>query len=317
MQDPKTIFQNLLDEISSEGMKGGSDALVSFFSLPYLHEAIDTKIMLENEDDLRTGLKVFYDTLTTKGVTQTIRLVSNADYLSPNYIEGVYVTHVLRGAVPVVRSYTNRAVVRRSQSGWKLTHTQNGFSHKVWPIRVFYVPDDPPDYKTGREDDVRRDAMEPLAIYQSFINRMTEANVAADEQAYLSLCMFPHWVHLNQHDEEITSEEQVCAFVRSVSDLLATHEVEDFVRIADHAEFVSSSEICGYHTTHFLRGGDSALEPVKSRIILKRIGTRWFLSSVTNSLNNEDYTYSHPIPTDELVTQLAIQQRTKSWPTLQ
>ncbi len=317
MEDPKTIFQGFLDGLSAAISSGGAKAVMPFFSLPYLHEALDAKVMLENQSDLEDGLASFYATLSAHGVDQSIRLVTNADYLSPNYIEGIYVSHMLRGATPVVRSFTNRAVIRRTADGWKITHTINGFSHKVWPIKVFYVPDVPPEYGIAAQDDVRREATEPLAIYQSFINRMTQANVAGDVDAYNSLCHFPYTFHTEADDDNFATEDDARRFVEAVVELLDRHEVEDFVRIADRAEFVSASEICGYHTTHFLRGGEAALEPVKSRIILQRVGTQWLLRSVTNSLNQEAHFYRHQVPSERLVTDLAIQQRTKSWPTLQ
>ena len=316
-EDPRTIFQDLLDRVSEAGAGGRVETMLPFFSLPYLHEALDAKIMLETQDDLRVGLSAFYETLRAKGVTQMIRLCSQADYLSPNYIDGQYVTHLLHNSRPIVRSYTNRAVIRRTDDGWKLAQTINGFSHKIWPIRVFYVPEDPPEYGLAQHDDARRDALEPLAIYQSFINRMTQANVAGDKDAYLSLCALPVWWHLDENDHEFADASAISEFVDSVSELLAEHEIEDFLRIADHAEFVSGSEICGYHTTHFLRGGEPALDPVKSRLLLRRKGTRWYMHSVTNALKYSDHPMRNPIMTTDLATQLDIQKRTKTWPTLQ
>lgn len=315
--DPRTIFQTILDEVAEAGAAGDTDGMMRYFSLPYLHEALDTKIMLENQEDLRVGLSAFYETLRGKGVTQMIRLVSQADYLSPNYIEGQYVTHLLRDSRPIVRSYANRAVIRRSGDSWRLTQTFNGFSHKIWPIRVLYVPDDPPDYSTPHQDDARREALEPLAIYQSFINRMTQANVAGDKDGYLSMCTLPMWMHMDETDQLIENKQGIYDFCDAVTKLLQDNEVEDMLRIADHAEFVSANEICGYHTAHFLRGGEAVVDPIKSRLLLKRKGTRWFLQSVTNSIKYGEHPYIDPVPTTDLITQLDIQKRTKTWPTLQ
>jgi len=266
---------------------------------------------------LRLVLLSFDGPLHARGVNQSIRLASHAASLSPNYSDGVYVTHLLQDARPIVRSYTNRAVIRRTPEGWRLTETLNGFSHKIWPIRVFYVPDDPPHFDSNQNDDARSSALEPLAIYQTFINQMTQANVAGDFDAYCAMCEYPHSVHAENHDVDIETPEDVRPSFDAVAILLDEHKIDDLVRIADHAEFVSSNEICGYHTVRFISADGNALAPMKTRIILRRTGTRWFVRSITKALSNEEYPYRHPIPAQELVTQLEIQKRTKTWPTLQ
>ncbi|MEP4198605.1 MAG: hypothetical protein ABJL99_23530 [Aliishimia sp.] len=315
--DPKLIFQNVLDAMSQAVAQDGVKGLMPLFSLPYLHLALDAKIMLETREDLIAGLEAFYQTLASKGVDKVIRLASKATHLSANYIDGIYVSHLLRGTLPIVRSYTNRAVIRRTTDGWKLTETMNGFRHNTWPIRVFSVPDEVPDYTSLGIEDSRRSALEPLAIYQTFINAMTRANVSGNFEDYCNRCLFPHTSHTNNHDTKNVTKEHSRVFFDALLELLEEHKVEDFMRIADHAEFVSADEICGYHTARFLPDGPGGLAPVKSRMILKRLGTRWFMSSVTNSLSNEGYPYRHPIPTEDLMTQLAIQKRTNTWPTSQ
>ena len=315
--DPKLILQELLDRMSETGKSGELTDMMQLYSLPFLHEAIDARVMLETREDLRIGLEAFYETLRAKGVTQIIRLVSQADYLSPNYIDGTFVSHQLHNSRPIMRSYTNRAVIRRTDEGWRLTQIVNGFSHKIWPIRVFYVPDEPVEAEERSPDDVRREALEPLAIYQSFINRMTQANVTGDKDGYAAMCQLPYWMHMDEGDSLIDDVAGIHAFCDDLSKMLERHEVEDMLRIADHAEFVSADEICGYHTAHFLRDGKPVIDPIKSRLLLRRKGTRWFLHSVTNSIKYTERMYQNPIPTKDLVTQLDIQKRTKTWPTLQ
>ena len=83
------------------------------------------------------------------------------------------------------------------------------------------------------------------------------------------------------------------------------------MRIADHAEFLSRDLICGYHTTRFLRDSSDKLDPIKSRMILRRVGTRWFLNSVTNAMSQAQAPYGEPIATPDLVTHREIQERTK------
>lgn len=320
-EDPKAILQDVLDRMGETVKAGAIEQAMQLYSLPYLHEALDARVMLETREDLRIGLDSFANAMHAKGVTQVIRLVSSAEFLSPNYIDGTFVSHQLHNSRPIMRSYTNRTVIRRTGEGWKLTQMQNGFSHQTWPIRIYSVPEDlpdeVPDCETGTPDDARREALEPLAIYQGFINRLTQANVAGDKDGYLAMCALPMWMHMDETDRLIEDAQGVYDFCDAVTKLLEDNHVEDMLRIADHAEFVSANEICGYHTAHFLRAGEPAVDPIKSRLLLRRTGTRWFLHSATNSIRYGTHPFSDPVPTKDLKTLIDIQKRTKTWPTSQ
>ena len=81
-------------------------------------------------------------------------------------------------------------------------------------------------------------------------------------------------------------------------------------RQASHAEFISATQLCGYHMTTFESKGEVRLGPVAGRYILNRTGTAWRMHSVTNSISNTEFPYSQPEPGDALISLREIQERT-------
>lgn len=180
-------------------------------------------------------------------------------------------------------------------------------------MRTIRVDDHSPNVASqAGNQDARREAAHPLALYQRFLNALTRANVTNDLDAYCGLCCFPYSSHTQTDDETIHNPEEVKPFFDMLNSMLHENKIEEFARIADQAEFISGDTICGYHTSRFISGGEETLPPIKSRIILRRKGTRWFMHSVTNAITNEQYPYFEPVASNDLVPDRVIQERTKT-----
>ncbi len=309
--DPLTIYQDWVDTMCAAIQGGALDVIAMHVALPYLHRSQDARIVIETRRDMEKGYRSFINMLQSHGVNQFIGLATSAEYLSDDYIEGVHIVHSLRNAAPVLPAYSNRTVLRRGVANWKLSEVHHGFSHGNWPVNVIHVGDDL-HTRRSQTDDARRQSTQPLALYQRFLNALTRANATGDLDAYCRMCDFPYSSHSASQDLVVEGVDGVRPFFDGVSDLMRENRIEEFARIADRAEFLSGSSICGYHTCRFMRGGTDALEPVRSRMILNRIGTQWFLKSVTNAVKDCPFPYSQPVVGDDLVTDLEIQRRTKT-----
>ncbi len=310
--DPAAIYQDWLDKASGPILQADGDQLLEFFSLPYLHQAKDNRTVIETREDLVSGMQTFSASLHALGANQYIRLVDSAEYLNDDYISGVHVTHVLRNATPVMPGFVTQIVLRRFTKTWKLVENIGEYAHGTWPVRIMRVAQCDTNSLRASKTDARRDAAQPMALYQRFLNALTRTNVAGDFDAYCSMLNFPYTSHTLVNDDIICDKSEVRPFFDTLSELLERHKIDNCARIADHAEFISGDTICGYHTTHFMRDGTHALEAVKSRMILRRTGTHWFLHSVTNALAKDHVLYADQDQKASLITQRAIQERTKT-----
>lgn len=312
--DAITLYQEWLDRMSTAILAGNTDVIADCVSLPYLRQHTDLRVVIETRRDLEREYKTLSKSLQSQGVNHFILLASSADYLSDDYIEGRHIAHVLRNTTIVAPSFEVRCVLRRTPTSWKQTEVQSSFSASNWPLSITASSTEQKTASNPKAD-VRREAAQPLALYQRFINALTLANVADDFDGYCRLLSFPYSYHSENFDAVANEPDDIRPFFDNLTKLLRDNNVEEFLRIAKHAEFISSDMICGYHTTQFLNSGKAALDPIKSRMILRRVGTRWFLYSVTNAIQSDVHIFKHPVVSNDLVTQLEIQERTKKWPT--
>lgn len=310
-EDAKAVYQAWLDETAEAVMTGDVDACLKFVSLPYLFSNHETRVVIETREDLAHGVERLASSMRAFGVNQFIRLATDAEFLSTDYLQGHHVTHMLRNTTYMVPSFINRVVLRRGNTAWKVTEYVTGVPDGYWPADNEFGKVKPGLPEPLDTDDARREAQDPLAVYQRFLNQMTRANVSRNFDAFLKLIQLPFTGHGMNFDEVVDTEEKARANFDALSERLRNNQVEEFLRCASHAEFLSGDTLCGYHNAMFLRDGKEAIPPINSRMVLHRTGTKWRLKSVTNSVANEKLIPSEPIIPGDLVTQREIQERTK------
>ncbi|WP_299969022.1 hypothetical protein [uncultured Roseobacter sp.] len=308
------IYQDALDAVSRAIMEEDGPGLMARAKLPHLVRTAQSEAVMETPEDLIQGFGVFAQAVKALGATQLVRLATDATYLSPQYITGHHVTHTLRDALPVIESYTNRMVLICDAGIWKMLETETTLQNPHWPIHMPRAPRDGARKAApaAPKDDVRKLAVSPLRLYQDFLDALSEANNAGDFDGYCNHMLFPYSSHTEATDTIIDSPEDVRPFFDGLRQTLAKHGADRIARCAESAEFISADLICGYHATEFRAGEACVFGPVKSRMVLKRQNTDWYLKSVTNALQNKRYPYNVPRPGKALVTLQKIQERTRT-----
>ncbi len=289
-----------------------TEMLIHHIAIPFRMRTKTQEFIIESEADWIDCTTRFSDNLRSMGVNHYIRLVTDAEFLSENYIQGRHVTHTMRNAQALVPAYENLTTLTRKDGVWQISEMTSSIENSRWPIGMTKVTDNGslPHIDTDQLSDARRASVSPLVIYQDYINDLSRINLADDFEAWCARCEFPHSVHIDQVDEIIESPSQLHPFFDMLRREIETHKIDRMVRTAEHAEFLSGTQICGYHQTNLYSGSEVKLGPVASRYILKRTGTEWRMTSVTNSLSNAEFPYARPEPSELLVSLRDIQERT-------
>ncbi len=316
LKDAMTILQDMLD-IQSRALLAGDVATVrGTVLLPCRQIMTGGELIVETEADFERNVTAFSGSLHSLGVNQFIRLVTEAEFLSDDYIQGYYVTHALRNAAAMVPSYDNRVVLQNRQGAWRVIEEESTLAALTWPIDLLRVSDRGLLPTQAPRNDVRRTSASPLSLYQGFVDSLTAATLTDDFDAYCALCDMPYTSHSDHVDTQIRTPEDIRPFFDMTVQIVSGQDADTMARVATSAQFLGADLICGYHDTIFTKDGSDSLPPVKSRMILRRDGVQWKLKHVTNALANPSYPYTAPEPTEALLTHREIQERTKSWPTL-
>ena len=305
------IYQSWLDATSAAILNGDLDVVIKHFALPYTHKSLDGTMLVETQAELELGQKTYGNTLKGLGATDLIRIASRAEFLSDDYIEGYHVSHALKNASPVIDGFPNRAVLRRSADGqWRLIEIESAIRDISWPVAYLKTESRLPSSEGQLLYDARREGLDPLAEYQRFLDDMTRVMADAQLDAYLAMHDFPFQVHTESVDSFERWEKEASDFFHHHAEHMDRLGADTLVRRADHAEFIGPDQMCGYHTAYHTKDGVDVLAPVKSRMILNRVGEDWKMKTVVNTIV-ETVSEEEIVVTENLVTHRQIHERTK------
>jgi hypothetical protein len=311
----REIYQRVLDTMTEAMLKSDNQTLANGMTYPFRFGTLQEDFIIESSVDWLNCTDRFAQTLKAQGVNHFIRLCTEADFLSENYISGRHVSHTMRNAIPVIPPYENRATLTRVDGEWRFSDMDAAIRNNRWPISTVYVDVKRSGERKPRPDttcclfDIRRSSAAPKVLYQQFLDELSAINMSGDFDAWCEKCEFPHSVHIEHVDEIMETPEDIRPFLDMVSERIETLNVDKLTRTAEHAEFISGTQLCGYHRTVFTSKGEVKLGPFLGRYILTRTGTSWRMSSVTNSVTNPEFPYAQPVPGDALVSLREIQER--------
>ncbi len=310
----KAIYQEVLDDLSNATLQFDPDVLRTFVQLPMQLSTLNEHFIIETMEDWLGSVKGFSQYMCSMGVNHFIRIAHEAEFLSENYIEGRHVTYIMRNAEKVVPDYENRTVLTRVDGRWRVSTMDTSMENDRWPVVSPKVSTDckPQWREVSPEADARRKSTSPMSIYQTYLDRLTLTNMENDFEGWCALCAFPHSVHIDHVDQVIEEPDGIRAFFDMLTEQIAKLGITRFSRVATRAEFISPTQICGYHTATLGTDDEVKLGPFDCRYILTRVGTRWRMSSVTNTVSNETFPYDRPEASSSLLTLQEIQKRMRS-----
>lgn len=310
----KQIYQQYLDECSDALMSWDVEKLMDGHTFPFRVITQREDFVIETREELLESLTLLHKNFMKMEVDNYIRLASDAEFLRDDHIEGHHFTHIMKGANAEVPFYQNKMVLVRNDNTWRASFIQSELENEQWPISLPKVSRSSRATlnKYDPTGELQAHNSTPMEIYQSYLNELSEINLNRSFDGWCAYCAFPHSVHIDTFDEVIAEPSEIRPFVEMLHNLIDEHKVDRFERVGDHAEFLSPTEICGYHTTTLYCGDEIKLGPVSSRYILKRSGTVWQMQSVSNSIANTQFPYSLPKISKDLVSLRDIKKRNKS-----
>ena len=156
--------------------------------------------------------------------------------------------------------------------------------------------------------------MPAFRVYNDILNKMDHATNLQDADLWCDLAMFPHKVHTEKRDFDVTTKEQHIAVMEGLKAALADYGAERVQRVVESAEFLTEDRIRGHHVAYLMADGVPQADPIASRLILERSETGWKIAEVTNALAIGNWPFDALEIADGLVSETAIKQRQKTEP---
>lgn len=148
--------------------------------------------------------------------------------------------------------------------------------------------------------------MNPLDIYQTALNTVSQAVLAGDFDAYADMIDLPYLVHTETARFLVTNREDLRPTFLALHGALRDHGVTHYERVARHADHVDRDRISGWHHTHLISDGEHVTHPHASRQSIVRRGDRWLFSEAQYQIKADRW----PVTKETILAQcgLAIQE---------
>jgi hypothetical protein len=125
--------------------------------------------------------------------------------------------------------------------------------------------------------------MNPLTLYQSALNVVSQAALSGDFETYAAMIDLPYLVHTATADLLVSTRACLRPTFDVLSHGLQSRGVTHYERVARAADYVARDRIEGWHRTHILIDGEPLAYPHVSGHTLVRRGERWLFSEAQYS----------------------------------
>jgi hypothetical protein len=120
--------------------------------------------------------------------------------------------------------------------------------------------------------------MNPLTIYQTALNVVSDAVLVGDFEAYVAMIDLPYLIHTATADILVSTREDLSPTFDALSRGLRERGVTHYERVARAADYASRDRIEGWHHTHLLVDGASIAYPHVAGHALVRRDDAWHFS---------------------------------------
>lgn len=294
------------------------DRFLETVALPYRCLSLSQNALVETPEQVKDVVMDYSHTIRSFGAEHLVPRLQMGRRLGSDYLEGIYEVHSLGGTTQPIPPYDARAVYARRGAGWRMIETERHIVTTGWMAGICLTQGSGTDSYPGfAKGDMRGLGQSPRAIYQGFLDALSQAERIVDFDGYMDLLHLPVTAHRNRMDTTFCTLEDCRAFFDMMCKTHSGDISDTLERRADKAELLGADLLVGYHTVRTIKDGVDVVDPVSSRMALKFVAGAWRLISVANTLTNTSYPFDMYQSGATLPTDLDIQKRTLKCPNSQ
>ncbi|MEM9584888.1 MAG: hypothetical protein AAGA08_17380 [Pseudomonadota bacterium] len=127
MSDPASavaIIDVMLHRTAQAILLDDFAAMSACFHLPFVLETDGLKLIIDSEEKHRALFERLVEGYKSKNVTDIIRECEAAEFVSPNVIRSLHISHVMAGSHRVEEPISTLATTELYDDGWRITSAQ-------------------------------------------------------------------------------------------------------------------------------------------------------------------------------------------------
>lgn len=150
--------------------------------------------------------------------------------------------------------------------------------------------------------------MNPLELYQTALNAVSEAVLTGNFDHYAGMIDLPYLVHTETARLLVMTRDDLHPTFDALHQTLRAQDITHYERIGRRADYVDRDRIEGWHHTHLISHGERVNFPHVSSHVLVRRGGVWRFSEAKYAIRADRW----PITREVLVEQFDLSTRTES-----
>lgn len=136
--------------------------------------------------------------------------------------------------------------------------------------------------------------VEPLAIYQTMLDFVSDAVLRGDVAQYLAAISLPYTIHTESRRFDLVGTDDLVATLLCTSRAFRRQGVTDYLRLGRTATYVTRRQIVGTHYTHIMRGDERIAPPYLASQTLVSDGSAWRFSAARYAIANNSLPFTFP-----------------------
>ncbi|MCF2872518.1 hypothetical protein L0664_15690 [Octadecabacter sp. G9-8] len=141
--DPVALYQAHIDVLSDALLRADAETFISRMSYPNVMVCDGGTTVIKDGAHERAILAEYFETLRMQRVTAFIRLCTEAEFITPDRIEGTHISHMMSSGHRLNKPYPNRLRLERINGHWLETASANALRRAGGIMSLPIVADDP------------------------------------------------------------------------------------------------------------------------------------------------------------------------------
>lgn len=136
-EDAGAIYQGHLDRLTRALFAGDFESFSAGLRFPHHVKTATDSFETPDKVSASEQFADYRKSIEAEGITDLIRLLEDARFVTPQEIVGTHVSHKIRGATRIMEPYHNRVrLVRGADGEWRETHCANAVRNKAGKFSI-------------------------------------------------------------------------------------------------------------------------------------------------------------------------------------
>ncbi len=285
----RAVMQGVLNRLTMAIWEYDPELIRAFTTDPHTIHTKQGIATFNHDQELDKALSQLHNSIHDMGVTDYVRSVTRARYVTEDMIEGQYRCWFLRDTLDVFPSFDAYMILVRETGQFRMREVRNNVARGTWPLLAADDPDGAP-LKPGE----RLPMPFTQAEFDAFLDDITAPFLTRQIDRWASRMALPFSMVTAQGPVLLQSHDDLARNFADYLDAADKMALDDLRRVPLDFDICDDDTVMATYRTELRSRGTLVETPYTSTALLHRTGGTWQMSSILNARGHHKWTGQHP-----------------------